>query len=566
MILVLLAVLTLQSPADSAHVRAQRVRLDSSSLALDSLRRWCRVAGYTSPKYLRKVCPIALASPDKRARRSEDSLLIPAPPPPPPVDTQPTPPPPPPPPSSGVAELPRSVPTFPYPTPTRTVVVTSNLQTALNNAQRGDELVLSGNFSGNFTISSCGPGWITLRGAGTYPPFNFPAIGTRLTPSSVPGLAQLSTPNTGPVITYTGCRWRFVGMDWTVASSVTAVQFGIVDLRGSEIALDRMYIHGQPTTNTTRCVALNSAATAITDSYLDHCHAKGYDAQAIGGWNGPGPFLIENNYLAGSGENIMFGGADPSVAGLVPSDITIRRNYIHTPIAWRTGYPTTLWTKKNLLEFKNAQRVLIEANVFDGSWTDGQTGWALVMWSVNQSGNCRWCRTTDVTVRRNLIKNAGAGINLGARWLNTDTIPSRFLITENVLDSIAVGVYGTNADRRGFQMSPSKDVELSRNVLSGSLSAALVFDLLSTGCVFRDNVWASGSYGVLTSGVGAGTASIVKTCGTSYVWSGMALIGSSGGNVYPPGTTWLGAESQSALAAQIRSIVSQATAGVVIIP
>ena len=30
------------------------------------------------------------------------------------------------------------------------------------------------------------------------------------------------------------------------------------------------------------------------------------------GWNGPGPFLIENNYLEAAGENIMFGGNDPS--------------------------------------------------------------------------------------------------------------------------------------------------------------------------------------------------------------------------------------------------------------
>ena len=44
------------------------------------------------------------------------------------------------------------------------------------------------------------------------------------------------------------------------------------------------------------------------------------------GWNGPGPFLIENNYLEAAGENVMFGGSDPSIANLVPSNITIRRN------------------------------------------------------------------------------------------------------------------------------------------------------------------------------------------------------------------------------------------------
>jgi len=62
-----------------------------------------------------------------------------------------------------------------------------------------------------------------------------------------------------------------------------------------------------------RCLALNSARTAIVGSWISDCHAKGLDAQAIAGWNGPGPYLIENTHLAGSTENIIFGGADPGI-------------------------------------------------------------------------------------------------------------------------------------------------------------------------------------------------------------------------------------------------------------
>ena len=46
---------------------------------------------------------------------------------------------------------------------------------------------------------------------------------------------------------------------------------------------------------------------------------------------------------------------------MVPSNITIRRNLISKPLAWRTQS----WTIKNLLELKNAQDVLIEGNVFE---------------------------------------------------------------------------------------------------------------------------------------------------------------------------------------------------------
>jgi hypothetical protein len=69
----------------------------------------------------------------------------------------------------------------------------------------------------------------------------------------------------------------------------------------------------------------------------------------------------------------MFGGADPSLRNLVPSDITIRHNYMTKPLEWRGSR----WTVKNLLELKNARRVLIESNVFENNWVAAQTGYAL---------------------------------------------------------------------------------------------------------------------------------------------------------------------------------------------
>ncbi len=130
-----------------------------------------------------------------------------------------------------------------------------------------------------------------------------------------------------------------------------------------DLVLDRVYVHASPTTPTSRCIALNSARSQVSDSYIFDCHGKGFDTQAIAGWNGPGPFKIVNNTLAGAGENVMFGGSDPSIQNLIPSDIEFRRNYVYTPASWKD-----VWTKKNLLETKNVQRLLIEGNVFDGSW------------------------------------------------------------------------------------------------------------------------------------------------------------------------------------------------------
>src|SRR6185437_11151979 len=85
-----------------------------------------------------------------------------------------------------------------------------------------------------------------------------------------------------------------------------------------DLVFDRVYVHGDPAAGQKRGIALNSGYTEITNSYIADIKAVGQDAQAICGWNGSGPYVIENNYLEASGENVLFGGADPSVPNLVP--------------------------------------------------------------------------------------------------------------------------------------------------------------------------------------------------------------------------------------------------------
>ncbi len=75
----------------------------------------------------------------------------------------------------------------------------------------------------------------------------------------------------------------------------------------------------------------------ILNSYVSDIKAINADSQAINGYNGAGPFTIENNYLEAAGENVLFGGADPAVANLVPSDIVLRRNHLFKPLEWRNA-------------------------------------------------------------------------------------------------------------------------------------------------------------------------------------------------------------------------------------
>ena len=130
------------------------------------------------------------------------------------------------------------------------------------------------------------------------------------------------------------------------------------------ITIDRCYLHGHTDLQVRVGVELNGAYQAVINSYLADFHESSADSQAINGWTGPGPLLIENNYLEGAGENIIFGGADPKVPELVPSDITVRGNLFHKPLEWRWRTYPTKWVVKNLFELKSARRVLVDNNTF----------------------------------------------------------------------------------------------------------------------------------------------------------------------------------------------------------
>ena len=457
----------------------------------------------------------------------------------------------PPPPASTVVELPRVLLSFAYPTPLRSVSVPAgaNLQTALNAALPGDELILlaGATYTGNFTASTCGAGWITVRSGGTIP-------AGRMTPTKAAPLAKLVSPNTAPALRATGCKLWLSGIEVTITAAATASypNYGLLLLEGTDQVLDRVYVHGQPTSNLIRCVTMNGARQQVSSSWISDCHANGYDSQAIQGGNGTGPFKIVDNTLEAAGENLMFGGSDPSIPGLVPSDIEIRGNHVHKPLTWQTAN----WTVKNLMEFKNAVRVLVEGNVLDGSWYEN--GGSIIVKSSNQSGGCRWCRSTDVTIRRNLITNAGQGIAV-AGSVNSDSTTKRVLISENVLDLSQPGT------RQGLILLSPQSVSVVRNVFSGTTHSAAIVEG-GAPCVFDSNIWSKGSYGVFASGAGSGTAALNKGCGTTgWTWTAMTLIGSSGSG-YPGGTTWAATESVAPLASQIRSLVTQAVAGVVVTP
>ncbi len=436
-----------------------------------------------------------------------------------------------------------------------------SLQGALDSAQPGDAILLApgGTYVGNFYLrakgggTSCGA-WITVRTDGSLPP-----AGQRVTPSSAGGFAKLVSPNSMPAL-QTDPRancYRITGLEITIPSSLTVFNYGLValgdggyvpdgdkqtsmDLVPQNLVLDRLYIHGASTSNFARCLALNSGNTAIVDSWLSDCHARGFEAQAIEGWNGPGPFLIENNFLGGAGENVMFGGGNPGIANLVPSDITIRRNHFYKDPSWKG-----VWTAKNLFELKSARRVLVEGNVFENSWIDAQMGMAIVIKSaLGTPTGGRWQGTTDVTLRSNIIRTAHRGLNLEASDGPTDNPVQRVRAENNLFENIGSALVGVDDGWLTLLMDNLVDVALVHNTFVGNLPNKGMAVVMDGGGAQRmqidDNVFDGHmEYATFFSGVQIGTNSIRAMAGDSWSFAGNVVA-----NVNPsfvslhPSTSW----------------------------
>ena len=111
----------------------------------------------------------------------------------------------------------------------------------------------------------------------------------------------------------------------------------------------------------------------------------------------------------------MFGGADPSIPALVPADIEISGNHLAKPLRWRPGLPEfegARWSVKNLLELKNARRVIIDGNLFEHNWPDSQNGFAILFTVRNQDGGAPWSVVEDVVFANNVVRRVGSGINI----------------------------------------------------------------------------------------------------------------------------------------------------------
>ena len=388
-----------------------------------------------------------------------------------------------------------------------------DLQSALNAAQPGDTILLQpgATYTGPFTLPvKSGSDFITVRTAAS--DASLPADGTRITPAYSSVMPKLVAPGGGSpaLMTAPGAHhYRFFGIEFKPSNS-SALVYDLIDLGdGSsaqstlasvphDLVIDRCYIHGDPVSGLKRGVALNSASTQVVNSYISDCKGVGQDTQAIAGWNGPGPFIIVNNYLEGAGENVLFGGSDPSIPNLVPSDILIQRNQITKPVSWRG-----VWLVKNLVEMKNAQRVTIDGNLVENNWADGQSGYAVLFTPRNQGGTAPWSVVQNVQFTNNILRHTGSAIDiLGTDDEHQSQQTNSITIRNNLFDDVSSTNWG--GDGRILVISGTPNVTIDHNTGFQNGPIVMAYGSPSPGFVFTNNLMPHNAYGIYGSGVGIG--------------------------------------------------------------
>ena len=294
-----------------------------------------------------------------------------------------------------------------------------------------------------FPAPACdGSHWIIVKSSGVANA-DFPAEGVRATPCilglandathgrQVPGYPDYScasypavltaklqaprAPGLGAVRFAQGANhYRFIGIEFTKSpgyrpTSVVAFTDGPTagaDVGGNHVIFDRVMIHGEAWTTAGDMYtetgdglgAKNSQYIALINSwnYDTYCNSSCVDSHGFSagtGANQDGPFKLFNNLIASAGESFMIGGGGQGIGTPNTQDFEFRANHSFKPLVWMLPVETcTVYYNfpitKNLGEFKNGIRALLEGNIYENNWQgcqSDQTGIAQIIAPKNQN-------------------------------------------------------------------------------------------------------------------------------------------------------------------------------------
>jgi len=345
----------------------------------------------------------------------------------------------------------------------------TTVQAAIDAASRGDTIVITAGqtFTENVILKykASGSGYVIIQSSALA---SLPTAGNRVAPADASNMPLIRASGSGSSVTIstevsggnpTGF-YKLIGLNIERSNSsgqqTTVIALGQAGGTGQDsltevphdIIIDRCLIRGSDSNATRRGIGLNAKDVQIINSYIDNFWESGADSQAIGGWNGVGGYLIANNFLEGASENILFGGADPAITDLVPTDITIEHNHFFKRLAWEVDGTKQV---KNIFETKNARQVVIRNNIFENNWAEGQDGKGVHFSLRNQDGTAPWSVVEDITFEYNIIKNVGNCISF---LLEDDAQTSGVMANVTIQHNLCL-IEGEDVGSTGYALLPT---------------------------------------------------------------------------------------------------------------
>jgi len=257
--------------------------------------------------------------------------------------------------------------------------------------------------------------WVTITSDSS----EYPPVGSMITPEYLPALGVLQgvTKTTSPIrIQNKAHHVAFVniGIGPPLTKSYSHVEMGgdkrnmlTPEDRPDGFLFDRCYIFGDPVLGGHRGITLNASNVTVSSCYIKDIFEPGRDSQAVSAWNGGQYLKIENCFLEGGAENVMFGGSDCASPEMACSDILISRCHLSKNYAWMSlaSQPSI----KCLFEIKSVKRLRMEHCLLECNWKrDWSTGVGVMLKACNQEGGEPTATCEDVVLENLVIRNVGS--------------------------------------------------------------------------------------------------------------------------------------------------------------
>jgi hypothetical protein len=301
------------------------------------------------------------------------------------------------------------------------------------------------------------------------------------------------------------------------------------------------------------CLALDTWIDGIGGANPNN-DGGGLEAQAIGGWNGLGPYAAINCTLKAAGENFMHGGGPPQIPELADGtlragDMYFKWCHFYCPPEWKG-----VWPVKNNFELKFGSRVVVHACVIEGMWISAQTGNSVVIKIGPESGAYSHAKTEQVLFWLVRFHNIGGlyqliGADQMAQAFNrTDTVQFRDIL----VTGLNQGIY--NGSGNVIQISEGirrPIIEYHTIITPNHTEGRFIVlpevygGIYPSAAEFRYSFGPHGQYGIFRDGGAMGKAAldlgIVDAQGNpDYQWEHMAIQRDTvPGTVWPATTTWV---------------------------